>query len=63
MFRKQLITLLREKGPLGVQALARELGCKNREVEEELEHIFRSIKREGLKMEITPAECRKCGFN
>ncbi len=61
MYRKEIIALLKEQSST-VSELARRFEVKSRDIEEELEHIRRSIKNEGLTLRITPAQCRKCGF-
>ncbi len=61
MYRKELIDLLK-KETLTAQELAKHFDVKQKDIEDELEHIFKSIKKEGMKLKITPAQCRKCGF-
>ncbi len=61
MYRKKLIELLQEK-EWTVRELAGRFGVDEREIETELEHVRRSLKREGLRLEVEPARCRKCGF-
>jgi len=43
-------------------SLARELGLKRGDVEEELRHALRSAEAAGYLVEILPARCRSCGF-
>ena len=45
-----------------VSSLARELGLKRGDVEEELRHALRSAEAAGYRVEILPARCRSCGF-
>ncbi len=61
MYRKELIELLKQQTTT-VGELANRFKVRPKEFEEELEHIRKSIKKEGLILKITPAECRKCGF-
>ncbi len=61
MYRKELIELLKKETST-VSELARRFEVKPKDIEEELEHIRKSIKKEGLTLKITPAQCRKCGF-
>ena len=61
MYRKELIELLQQQTST-VNELARRFQVRPKEIEEELEHIRKSVKKEGLTLKITPAECRKCGF-
>jgi len=61
MYRKELIELLQEK-EWTVRELAARFGVPGREIESELEHVRRTLRREGLRLEVEPARCRKCGF-
>ncbi|MHC4548592.1 MAG: transcriptional regulator [Planctomycetota bacterium] len=61
MFRKDLIELLLDN-PLSVADIARLKGAKLRDVESDLRHLFRSLKRDGYRVVIEPACCRKCDF-
>lgn len=48
--------------PHTVAELARVEGIRPREVEEELDHVFRTVRRAGGRVVVDPARCRKCGF-
>ena len=61
MFRKDLLTLLTDE-PRSVSWLARELGLKRGEVEDDLGHALRSAKAAGYQILVVPARCRSCGF-
>jgi len=61
MFRKDLIPLLLDH-PREVGELARTLGLRQRDMAGELEHLRHSLRNEPLRLVITPATCRKCGF-
>ena len=61
MFRKDLLTMLTE-GPRSVSSLARELGLKRADVEEDLRHLVRSARAAGHRIVVQPARCRGCGF-
>ncbi len=61
MYRKGLINMLLDT-PMGVEEIARTLGVAPKEVEEDLHHLQRSLRRSDYKFVIHPAECRKCGF-
>ena len=61
MFRKDLLTMLTE-GPRSVSSLARELGLKRADVEEDLRHLVRSARAAGHRLVVQPARCRGCGF-
>jgi transcriptional regulator len=61
VFRKDLVKLLSEQ-PRSVSSLARELGLKRGDIEEDLRHAIRSATAAGHQVEILPARCRTCGF-
>jgi predicted Zn-ribbon and HTH transcriptional regulator len=61
MFRKDLLERLRERA-WTLSSLARELELPKREVEDDLEHLLRSIRRGPERAVITPGACRSCGF-
>ncbi len=61
MFRKELIALLSAE-PRSVSSLARELGLRRGDVEDDLRHAIRSARAAGHRIEILPARCRACGF-
>jgi predicted Zn-ribbon and HTH transcriptional regulator len=42
--------------------LARELGLKRRDVEDDLRHAIRSARAAGEHVIVEPARCRQCGF-
>jgi predicted Zn-ribbon and HTH transcriptional regulator len=45
-----------------VSSLARELGLRRGDMEEELAHMLRSAAAAGHRIEILPARCKACGF-
>ena len=61
VFRKDLLTLLTDE-PRSVSWLARELGLKRGDVEDDLAHALRSAKTAGHQVLVVPARCRSCGF-
>ena len=61
VFRKDLLTLLTDQ-PRSVSWLARELGLRRVDVEDDLRHALRSAKAAGHDIVIVPARCRTCGF-
>ena len=61
MFRKDLIKLLTAQ-PRSVSSIARELGLKRTDVEDDLRHLIRSARAAGHAVVIEPARCRACGF-
>ena len=60
-FRKDLLALLSDQ-PRSASSLARELGLKRGDVEEDLHHSIRSARVAGHTVEILPARCKSCGF-
>ncbi len=62
MYRKEMIELLKE-GHATVSDLARRFECDKKDIEEDLEHIRKTLRKEGMTLKITPAVCKKCGFN
>ena len=61
MFRKDLIPLLKDR-PLSLRELALQLDEHPHDLEDDLQHLLRSLKHDPLCPVITPARCRKCGF-
>ena len=61
MFRKNLIDLLHDK-PMSVTQIARLVKESPDDVADDLEHLFLSLKHTEYSGAITPARCRKCGF-
>ena len=59
--RRHLHELLTRE-PRSVSSLARELGLKRGDVEEDLRHMLRSAAARGDAIEIIPARCKACGF-
>jgi predicted Zn-ribbon and HTH transcriptional regulator len=61
MFRKELIPLLLDH-PWSIADLARLLEVEQREVQDDLEHLLRSLKGGPYRIIIEPAQCRHCRF-
>lgn len=61
MYRKALIGILHNR-PASLHELALLLGVPPRELEDDLQHLVRSLKNMPGHAIITPATCRKCGF-
>ena len=59
--RRHLHELLTRE-PRSISSLARELGLKRGDVEEDLRHMLRSAAARGDDIEISPARCKACGF-
>jgi predicted Zn-ribbon and HTH transcriptional regulator len=60
-FRRDLMQILTAE-PRSVSSLARELGLKRGDVEDDLRHLIRSARASGHRVMIEPARCRACGF-
>jgi predicted Zn-ribbon and HTH transcriptional regulator len=61
VFRRQLMDML-SVAPRSVSSIARELGLKRGDVEEDFQHLIRSARAAGHTVHIDPARCRTCGF-
>ena len=61
MFRKELISLL-HKNPMRLEEIARYMDLPQKDVEDDLKHLVKSLKHSEYELDITPAKCRKCGF-
>ena len=59
--RRQLIELLSHE-PRSVSSLARELGLRRGDVDEDLRHAVRSAMGAGHRVEVLPARCKDCNF-
>ena len=59
--RRQFIDLLSDE-PRSVSWIAREMGLRRSEVEEDLRHALRSAVAAGHRVEVIPARCKDCGF-
>ena len=58
----QAITGILTVQPRSVSSLARELGLKRGDVEDDLAHVIRSARAAGHRVVVQPARCRACGF-
>ena len=61
VFRRQLIELLSHE-PRSASSLAREMGLRRGDVEDDLRHALRSAGAAGHRIEVIPARCKDCGF-
>ena len=61
MFRKHLIDLLSLE-PRSISSLARELGAKRSDIEDDLRHAIRSARAQGHRIRVIPARCKSCDF-
>ena len=60
-FRRQIIDLL-SREPRSASSIAREMGLRRGEIEEDLRHALRSAAAAGHRIDIIPARCKDCGF-
>ena len=61
VFRRQLIELL-SREPRSASSLARDMGLRRNEIEDDLRHAIRSAQAAGRRIEVVPARCKDCGF-
>ena len=59
--RRHLIELLSHE-PRTASAIAREMGLRRGDIEDELRHALRSAAAGGLRVAVLPARCKDCGF-
>lgn len=59
--RKQMMMLLNDN-EMSAKAISSALGMREKEVYGHLSHIVRSIRFQGKKLVISPAECMGCGY-
>jgi predicted Zn-ribbon and HTH transcriptional regulator len=60
-FRRDLIDLLSDS-PRSASSIARDMGLRRGDVEEDLRHELRSAVAAGHRVEVIPARCKDCGF-
>jgi predicted Zn-ribbon and HTH transcriptional regulator len=61
VFRRQLLELLSDQ-PRSASSVARALGLKRGDIEEDLRHLIRSARGTGHAVEVIPARCKSCDF-
>jgi predicted Zn-ribbon and HTH transcriptional regulator len=61
MYRKDLISLLKDN-PTSLNELSLILKVDKKDLEDDLHHLFRSLRAKPLNPVLTAAICRKCGF-
>ena len=61
VFRKDLIELLLMR-PMSIQQIARLLEERPRDVEDDLHHLLKSLKKSPYRAVVSPARYRKCDF-
>jgi predicted Zn-ribbon and HTH transcriptional regulator len=61
VFRKELVELLRGK-LLPLSEIARLEKTRVQDLADDLEHLRKSLRHEGLRLVVDPARCQKCDF-
>jgi hypothetical protein len=61
VFRRQIVELLSLE-PRSASWLAREMGLRRSDVEDDLQHALRSARAAGHRIAVIPARCKDCGF-
>jgi predicted Zn-ribbon and HTH transcriptional regulator len=61
VFRRQLVELLTQE-PRSASSLARDMGLRRGDIEDELRHALRSAAAAGFRIAVLPAKCKDCGF-
>jgi predicted Zn-ribbon and HTH transcriptional regulator len=61
MFRKDLVSFLHEN-PMSVAEIATVFGISPKAVEDDLQHLRKSLKKSAYRLKVHPAACRKCTF-
>ncbi len=59
--RRQILALLSER-PRTAKEVSADVRIPEKEVVGHLEHLRKSLRREGRRVVVTPAECHACGF-
>jgi len=59
--RHELIDLL-SREPRSLSSIAREMGLRRDDVEEDLRHALKSATAQGHQVVVVPARCKDCGF-
>ena len=59
---RQAIRSFLEGPPATVRELSRGVGASEKDVLAHMEHLGRSLPRQGSGLVVTPAECEECGF-
>ncbi|RPI36357.1 MAG: transcriptional regulator [Nitrospiraceae bacterium] len=60
--RQDIISLLEENAALTAKDISAEVRIPEKEVYGHLEHIQKSLTKDGHHLHVKPAECLKCGF-
>lgn len=60
--RRRILSLLSER-PLTARQISAQVGIPEKEVYAHLRHAARSAERDGGRLVVAPAQCRRCGFS
>lgn len=59
--RRRILVLISER-PLSAKEISADAGIPEKEVRGHLDHLRRTLHRDGRRVAVTPAECLACGF-
>lgn len=59
--RRRILIIISER-PLSAKAISADARIAEKEVSGHLDHLRRTLRREGRRVVVTPAECLACGF-
>lgn len=59
--RRRILVLISER-PLSAREISADVRIPEKEVSGHLDHLRKSLHREGRRVAVTPAECLACGF-
>jgi len=59
--RQRIIQLLQEQ-ERGAKELSQRLGVREKEIYEHLGHIAKSLAAKGMRLQVPPFECLRCGY-
>jgi len=59
--RQKIINVLKDR-TLTATEISAEISIRQKEVYDHLEHIQRSVVKNGIELIVNPASCKKCGF-
>jgi hypothetical protein len=62
MTRRQRLADILDMEPRSVEALAAEFRMEPRDVEEDLRSLEKTLRRDGKRIVVEPARCRRCRF-
>lgn len=59
--RHEIVSLLKQ-GQQSAKEISSAVGMSEKDVYDHLEHVRKSLHASGYRLVVTPAECKKCGF-